>query len=652
MKKLLRIQLSLKSKLIISFAAILFIPCLTLGWFAYQTSMTNVEKQMKSATRENVQSLNKLIEEYIAPIQKNVDYLSLSLPEEGQVNSFLHAFQSVHPELKTTFVGTSAGLMFLNPEEKLPEGFDPRERPWYKAAMQQAGKTIITDPYVNATNGEIVITLARASADGAKVVGVDLNMTQLAQEVMQVKIGNKGYMTLVDRSQTYLVHPTQKAGTAVPEQLAKLMFAGSETSFESEQGGQAMTSVVATNTLTGWKIAGNLSLQEIKNEASVFLRNTVIIVLLAVLIGSVVIYFIIRSIIVPVKNLIAVTDQVSKGNLSIQVEDSTSKDEIAQLGQSFNRMVDSLREVLREVSQTSSSLAASSEELTASSEQTAHATQYIAENIGQMAEGAELQIGSVKQGSRLVNAMSQDVLGIAPTAKEVSEHATLAAHISMEGNATIQTALSQMNAMKATVESLSVVIRNLTTKSNEISEIVSLISDISSQTNLLSLNASIEAARAGEHGRGFEVVAKEVKKLSEQTERSSKQIITMIGVVQSEAKQAVRSMDNTHAEVTEGMSVMNRAGELFGQIQHAVVELEGQIQNVSTASQQISGGAEQTIQAMDAIMSVVEESASATQNVSAAAQQQLASMEEIAASSEALSKMAIELQEMNEKFTM
>jgi methyl-accepting chemotaxis protein len=95
---------------------------------------------------------------------------------------------------------------------------------------------------------------------------------------------------------------------------------------------------------------------------------------------------------------------------------------------------------------------------------------------------------------------------------------------------------------------------------------------------------------------------------------------------------------------------MNRAGELFRQIQHSVVELEAQIQAVSASSQQLSSGAEQTIMAMDTIYNVVVKKAAATHNVSAAAQEQLASMEEIAGSSESLSKMAIELQEINEKF--
>lgn len=658
MKLVKSFRMSLQSKLVISFAAILLIPCLTLGWFAYETSKDKAEQQIMEATIENVHSLNKLIDEYIEPIQKDVDYLAESLPNkltstnsgEPTIKSLIAKFQAVHPELDSTYVGTSEGVMILNPEATLPEGFDPRKRPWYENAQKNKGKTIITDPYLNATNGEIVITLARMMADGSKVIGVDLNMTEFAKEVLKVKIGENGYMSIVDKSKTFLVHPTIKAGTPVPVYISQPMFTAEEATFQFQQNEQAMRSVFVTNRLTGWKLTGTISLQEIMEEASSILRNTLYIVLIAMIVGAVLIYFIIHSIIVPVKSLITVSQQVSEGNLCVRVNETMAKDEISELGRTFNKMIDSLKSILMEVSEKSSMLAASSEQLTASSEQTSNATHFIAENIGQMAEGAEKQVGTVKQGARIVDEMSKDVLEIASSAQAVSDKAAQATQISMEGNVTIQTAVAQMNSIKGTVESLSHVIQNLMKQSNQIEGIVSLIGDISSQTNLLSLNASIEAARAGEHGRGFQVVAREVKKLSEQTARSSNQIIDMIQIIQIESQQAVKSMDETYTEVTGGITIMNRAGELFRQIQDSVVELEEQIQAVSASSQQLSSGAEQTIMAMDTIFNVVEKSASATHNVSAAAQEQLASMEEIAASSESLSKMAIELQEINEKF--
>jgi methyl-accepting chemotaxis protein len=248
--------------------------------------------------------------------------------------------------------------------------------------------------------------------------------------------------------------------------------------------------------------------------------------------------------------------------------------------------------------------------------------------------------------------MSKGVQGIAASSQEVSERAVQATRISKEGSLTIHNAVTQMSSIQVTVENLSLVIKRLTNQSNEIGNIVSLISEISAQTNLLSLNASIEAARAGEHGRGFAVVAQEVKKLSEQTADSTKQIMSMIKTIQTEAQQAVASMEITFSEVTGGIQVMNRAGELFSQIQLSIEDVEKQIQEVSIASKQVLNGADQAAQAMGTISAIVEVSAAATHNVSSAAEEQLASMEEIAASSEALSKMAIELQEMNEKFKM
>lgn len=653
-------RMSLKRKLILSFTAILLFPCLTIGWFSYQNSKEKVDQHIMVAAQENVNYFNRLINDYMEPIRRDVDYLAQSLPNklessnhtETTVKSLIAKFQSLHSELDATYVGTSDGKMVLNPEVAMPDGYDPRKRPWYENAIKAKGLTIMTDPYVNATNGEIVVTFARANEDGSKVIAVDLNMTKFAAEVMKVKIGKHGYLSIIDKSNAYLVHPSLKPGTPVPVELVSFIGEDQRVTFSSKQEDQAMRSVVEKNDLTGWRVMGTLSLQEINDEAAVVLRTTLYVILVAMIIGVAIIYFIIRSIIVPVRKLIQVSQQISEGDLTVQVVETLATDEIAQLGRSFNKMIHSLRTILMEVSETSSLLAASSEELTASSEQTSNATQFIAENIEQMAEGAEVQVGSVKMGSRIVIEMSKDVRGIAARSQAVSEKAVQATRISKEGNRTIQTAVSQMNSIQGTVENLSLVIKNLTSQSNEIGNIVSLISKISAQTNLLSLNASIEAARAGEHGRGFSVVAQEVKKLSEQTADSSKQITSMIKTIQTETQQAVVSMDETFSEVTGGIQIMNKAGELFSQIQLSIEDVEKQIQEVSIASKQVLNGVDQAAQAMGTISDIVEESALATHNVSSAVEEQLASMEEIAASSEALSKMAIELQEMNEKFKM
>lgn len=178
------------------------------------------------------------------------------------------------------------------------------------------------------------------------------------------------------------------------------------------------------------------------------------------------------------------------------------------------------------------------------------------------------------------------------------------------------------------------------------------ITGIAEQTNLLALNAAIEAARAGEHGRGFAVVADEVRKLSEQSAESSKEISQLVSMIQSETIKVVQFMEEMTREVDAGIGYVNNAGESFAQIEGSINEVTAQIQGVSSAVNQLAVGAKQVEQSMQFISGVSEETASGVQEVSASTEEQTATMEEISSSAAMLSKMAEELQTMINRFKL
>lgn len=652
--------LTLRNKLIIAFTVILLVPSLTIGWFSYQTAKAQIEKRMNMTVNENVRVSDEMLSSYIESITTDIDFLSRTLKlNANQPTSVaellpqMDVFQKVHAQVETAYVGTSKGEMLLSPQQELPKDFDPRTRPWYETAMQSDGKVVITAPYINATDGKIVVTIAKSIPNGAGVVGVDLNLEALSKQIESIKIGKDGYVSIADTTKKFLIHPHSQPGAAVPDDIAAQMYGAQKASFTFEEKGITMREVVTTNKLTGWKLAGTFSVNEIDKDASTILNQTLLVVLVCLVIGAALIYIIIRAIVQPIRALIKVSEQVSEGDLTVSLDVSgAQKDEITKLSKSFNAMIVSLKSLLTEVNETSHQLAASSEQLSASSDQTSVATQFIAENIQQMAIGSETQVESVKVGSASVGEMSRGVEEIAANAQSVTDVAVQTSHISAEGNSAIETAITQMQSIERTFEELSQVITDLTQQSAEISQMVNLIQDISTQTNLLSLNASIEAARAGEHGRGFAVVAQEVKKLAEQAAASSKSVIELVQSMQGGTERAVESMNATSVEVTAGIAVISRAGALFKQIQGSVLAVEAQLKEVSQVSQQISNDGHETVNAINTISGVVQETALATQNVSAAAQQQLASMEEIAASAAFLTKMAEDLQQRVERFKL
>lgn len=387
--------------------------------------------------------------------------------------------------------------------------------------------------------------------------------------------------------------------------------------------------------------------RQARTAESVRLFVAMTAVLLAVLIGG----YLVRSIVIPLNRVNAQLRAIAEGEGDLTRELTVaSRDEIGMLGQSFNRMLRNLREIILQVRSHAEQVAASAEELNASSEQTSQAAKQIAETVQGVVLGTDKQVQGVEEGSREVQEMAAGIRQISSRAERVTAAAVDTSELATNGNRTIQEAVARMNGMSETIDHLSRLVRGLGERSRQICQIVDAITDIAGQTNLLALNAAIEAARAGEHGRGFAVVADEVRKLAEQASASAGQITQLVGTIQSEIEEAVVSMQRGTEEVAAGMAGVSEAGEAFARIRAAVLDVTGQIQEVSAASRSLTASTEKVAQAMREIAGVTETTAARTLDVSAATEEQLASMEEIHASAASLAGLAEELEKLMGRF--
>ncbi|WP_313638228.1 methyl-accepting chemotaxis protein [Paenibacillus sp.] len=315
-----------------------------------------------------------------------------------------------------------------------------------------------------------------------------------------------------------------------------------------------------------------------------------------------------------------------------------------------NDMLQVLRDLFGQISETSQQVAAFSVELTANSEQTSTASETIATNVQEVAGGADQQVHAVEEMAKTLRQMGDSVQYILRSTQRMSETAVHTSGKSFEGNEAIHTAVNQMSSIHVAIQDLSNIIHGLEQQSEEIDEIVDAITEIAAQTNLLALNAAIEAARAGDHGRGFAVVAGEVRKLAEQSSGSANKISLLISTIQSDTSKAVQYMERASNEVSSGIETVNSAGLSFAQIEESVERVAGQIQEVSSEVHGLASGTEQVVGSVESINEVVQMTAFGTQNIAAATEEQLASMEEISVSSASLSHMAEDLHDKINKF--
>ncbi|GGN96960.1 methyl-accepting chemotaxis protein [Saccharibacillus kuerlensis] len=655
---------SIRFRLIASFAVLLIIPSLLIGFIAYDEAADTVEDQIVQKADSSVHLLNTAIDQFVQAKQQEVELLAESVTlasvtaQEGQnlgvsaqVSNELELYKAVHPEVELAYIGTESGLYLNAPSDMLnTSDFDARTRPWYMEAMQSEGKVIVSPAYVSSTSGNLVVTFARATSDGRGVAAVDVTLNQVEEMAEGVKIGEKGYVYILDQDKNYIYHPTSEIGSKAPDvYYYNRVYTEPAGQFQYDYEGADKQLVFTTNERTGWKIAGTLYTAEFGEAASSILVTTLIVIGIALLGGAVIAFVIIRSILVPMRALNKTTAVIGAGDLTQRVE-YTGKDELGQLGTSFNAMVDSLGEVITRVTDTTNQVAASSEELAASSEQTARATEQIAGYAQDMAEGADAQIQQAKVSNDAGQNMASGVQDIVTSAQAVYATVADTSAKSEEGERSVITAIDQMNSISDTVTSLSQVVQGLGHRSKEIGNIVGVIQEISSQTNLLALNAAIEAARAGDQGRGFAVVADEVRKLAEQSSQSTKQIEGLIAAIQQDIGGVVKSVDSATREVGDGIGVITQTQTIFEEIRGSVLQVSQQIQDVFDRSQAISQGTETMLSAIDGISSVADEASSATQTIAAAAEETLAAMQEITSSSTSLSSMAEELQQAVGRF--
>ena len=370
------------------------------------------------------------------------------------------------------------------------------------------------------------------------------------------------------------------------------------------------------------------------------------VILLSIIIG----FILTRSISKPLTSMAKQVNEVAKGNLNVEPLKIRNKDEIGSLAIDFNEMTSSLREVISSVSGHSQHVASTSEELTASAEQTSKATEQITESIQEVASGTDTQLQQALEANKAVEEISKGMNQAANSIVVVADLSSSASEQAANGSNVVEVTIEQMNDVQTKVQSATKVVNSLGEKSTKIAGIVSLINSVAEQTNLLALNAAIEAARAGEHGRGFAVVADEVRKLAEESSHATNEIRAILGEIKQEADKAVESMDEGSTAVELGIVKVKETGETFKGIVKVIEEVAAQSQEVSAIVEEVTASSHSMVKMVEEVASISQQTSGNTQNVAASAEEQNASMEEIAASSEALSQLAIELQEIVSRF--
>lgn len=432
-------------------------------------------------------------------------------------------------------------------------------------------------------------------------------------------------------------------------------------------------------------------------QMSIILLNMVLMV---------VAWYVLKRISDSIDMVVTVAQKVGVGDLSAEKINVKTKDETFILAETFNQMVDKLKNMVYQINSTSQSVAATSQELSVKAEETTKATQQVAQTVEQVAIGSSDQSTSamnvVEIMDQVARAVEQIAAGAGEQSKNVYGTTEMVEHmvkridvmaggmeevrkaaeqngvVAENGGKSVEQTVEGMLRVKDAVFETAQKIHELGDRSQKIGEIIQVIDDIAAQTNLLALNAAIEAARAGEHGKGFAVVADEVRRLADRSGKATKEIAELIIDIQKGTELAVESMQVGTREVEEGVVLAQAAGQSLGEIVegvkttgenvHKIMDIISEIlkdsqevsqainsiaavtEENSAATEEMSASATEVNNSMQNVAAISQENAAAAEEVSASSEELTAAIEEISASSDQLAGMALELQNLIEQF--
>lgn len=538
---------------------------------------------------------------------------------------------------------------------------DVSEKQWYKDLM--TGRSYnISNPVISKGSGKTLIVIGAAVKDDSDNIIGDMisavNISRIQEKINEFKFGENGYSILISDDGTIITHPDESLimKSKITElddsdmvNLGKEMLKSDSGDFKFGVGDNKSIAFYKKIPLTNWRVASVISERELFAEGRSLVTTLAMVSVIIIIIIAGIIIFMANKFSKPLRKLCDFSSEIAQGNLTCELNINRS-DEIGQVADTLKNTSYELRNMVVDISTSANEVNKLADDVNEAIKQSLLGSEEITKSMEQISRGAINQAENADKASEITGELVDEIKSVVDKCNYMNEIVNDSIKMSTIGTERVQNAVENIKSIeKINNESIEQTL-NLLEKSNEIGQIVNVISEIAEQTNLLALNASIEAARAGEQGKGFAVVASQVGELAKQSNEAAKKIENIIRGIQQQVQVIDKQMKFGAAEVANGVETTKSVSENFTEIEKTFKEIESVVLEVFHASNIMEEKAHTTSNSIKEVAGVTEENSSATEEVTAANEEQSASMQQIAETTSKLDELIENLNETIKKF--